>query len=175
MADASTIRLAEFMAREPRHARALEMTLYYITIVRHDRVTLMSSLGDWRPKYTMWCVRNHLPFGMVGKCCNRVLSHSVRRQYVLIPDDFTTPVVLSPRGLAAVRWTLDYYRLNPVTEYPEETWRFAKQITNNHGHSDDNILPVLSHGFRSLSYGNLYGSRQPEGHREPDKPHGSDR
>lgn len=174
MADRSTIRLAEFMAREPRHARALEMALYYITIVRHDRVTLMSSLGDWRPKYTMWCVRNHLPFGMVGKCCNRVLSHSVRRQYVLIPNDFTTPVILSPRGLAAVRWTLDYYKSNPVTEYPEETWRFTKQIMNNHRHDDDNF-PARSRGFRSLSYGSLYDMGKREEYIEPKKPHGSDR
>ena len=104
------------------------MALYYITVVCRKKFTLRDSFGAYRAKFTGWCVRNHLPYGMAGQCFGRLLSHRYRKTRIFVPDDFTTPVILTPVGLGNVRWTLDYYRQHPFTDYPADGSLFGRNV-----------------------------------------------
>ena len=207
MTDRHTAALAAFQRGHPEHSRSIEMALYYITVVCCKRFTLRDSFGQYRAKFTGWCVRNHLPYGMAGQCFGRLLSHRYRSSRISVPDDFTSPVILTPLGLGNVRWTLDYYRKHPCTEYPPDgslfgrsvegrtsicercvhnrecelcpkfTWkcpidRFESKIKKND--ADANTVLCRSRGFRSLSYGSLYGVQPGEGDRTPRKTLGCD-
>ena len=123
-----TVALAAFQREHPEHARAIEMALYYITIVCRKKFTLRDSFGAYRVKFTGWCVRNHLPYGMAGQCFGRLLSHNFRRSRISVPDELSAPVILTPVGLGNVKWTLDYYRKNPCTEYPPDGSLFGRGV-----------------------------------------------
>lgn len=128
MTDRHTAALAAFQREYPEHSRAIEMALYYITVVCRKKFTLRDSFGAYRAKFTGWCVRNHLPYGMAGQCFGRLLSHRYRKTRIFVPDDFTTPVILTPVGLGNVRWTLDYYRQHPFTDYPADGSLFGRNV-----------------------------------------------
>ena len=123
-----TVALAVFQAEHPEHSRSIEMALYYITVVRRQKFTLRDSFGPYKAKFVGWCVRNHLPYGMAGQCYGRLLSHNYRKSRIAVPNDFTTPVILTPVGLGNVRWTLDYYKAHPVTEYPSDGSLFGRGL-----------------------------------------------
>lgn len=104
------------------HAQAFELALYYITWIKGESITVLDSLTSYQWGFTLWAVRNRLPWGVVSECRGKAPSHRYRPECVSMPKNEKDPVILTVEGVRRVRWTLNHYHEHPAQPWaPDDT------------------------------------------------------